>query len=134
MGTIQGTGGLVAMPSGFVAKWDNWSADLNVDTVDTTGFTDVGYKVTEPVLVNMTGSASGTGLTGSTNTPVSTTLLGSTAVVSAAQGAMTLTAGTGCTIGANVTVKKVGFRRPNAGKLDVSQDFESHGAITLTWA
>jgi len=132
--TVEGLGGNYATPAGFNVKADGWSANFNIGTVETTGFIDAGYKTREPVILDMTGSASGTGqYDAASSAPIPATLVGATPALTAAQGAFTLTAKGGCTLGFTGNMTQVGLARPVAGKLSLSHNFESTGPITQAW-
>ena len=135
--TIQGLGGAVAMPTGFVAKIGKWTAKFNVEDVDTTGFVDVGYHTHEVVAIGLTGSATGIGEYDSTSssaaTPSPSTGLGATPTLNSWKGTITLTAQTGCTYAFTAVISMNQDRAWN-GALMVTYDFKSSGAITQTWA
>ncbi len=134
MPTIQGTGGSVTLPGGFNAKLNNWSAQLTVETVDTTGFEDNGYRTREPVMVTLSGSASGAARFSAEHaTPANTTLLGETAGLGGAKGDVILQAAPGCAYSFHAVMRRVSFSRPVDGRCDVSFDFESTGPIVQTW-
>lgn len=134
MATIEGLNGAVALPTGFYCKFNTWSATVAITVVDTSGFTDNGWKTVAPVQVSLSGSAAGTGIFNvASASPINSTVMGSTAGLSSASGSFTLTATTGCTLGFSGTVTQVGFSRPVAGKLDVTYNFESSGQVTQTW-
>jgi len=134
MSTIQGINGAYSGVTGFNAKMASWTANINIDNVETTGFSSNGYRDREPVIVHLDGNASGTGeFDASSTAPTPSALLAGTAAVSNAKGSMTLTATTGCTLAFTGVMQQVGLNRPNDGKLDVNHSFVSSGAITQTW-
>jgi len=134
MPTIQGTGGSVTLPGGFNAKLNTWSAQLTVETVDTTGFEDNGYRTREPVLVTLSGSASGAARFSAEHaTPANASLLGSTAGLGGAKGEVVLQAAPGCSYSFVAVMKRVSLSRPVDGRCVVSFDFDSTGPIVQTW-
>lgn len=134
MPTIQGTGGSVTLPGGFNAKLNTWSAQITVETVDTTGFEDNGYRTREPVLVTLTGSASGAARFSAENaTPANATLLASSAGLGGAKGEVVLQAAPGCAYSFSAVMKRIALSRPVDGRCDVTFEFESTGPIVQTW-
>ena len=134
MPTIQGSGGSVVLPGGFNAKLNNWTAQLVVETVDTTGFEDQGYRTREPVLVTLTGTASGAARFSIQNaTPANADLLGESAGLGGAKGAVTLQAAPGCTYSFSAVMHKITLSRPVDGRCDVTFEFQATGPITQTW-
>lgn len=132
MATIAGTGGNVTI-AGYNAKMSAWSATLEIADAETTGFDDAGFRTFAPCIVSMRGSATGTCIydvaTSIPAPPVSTgtmTLPGAVAVV--------LTASSGNTYSFNAVVSNVSFDRPSDGKMGVTFDFESSGAVTCAWS
>ena len=133
MATIQGTDGNVTLPSGFNIKANGWSADTVIETVDTSGFADNGYRTNEPTIISMTGAVTGTA-EGGTSTPLPAALLAATADLTQTQGTITLTAETGNTYSFSATITNVSHNRPVDGKYDLTYSFISSGQITQTWA
>jgi hypothetical protein len=134
MPTIQGSGGSVVLPGGFNAKLNNWTAQLIIETVDTTGFEDLGYRTREPVLVTLIGTASGAARFNIENaTPASATLLGESAGLGGAKGDVTLQAAPGCTYSFAAVMHRITLTRPVDGRCDVTFDFQATGHITQTW-
>lgn len=135
MATIQGTGGSVTLPGGFNAKLNNWNAQIIIQTIDTTGFEDNGYRTREPVTVSLSGAASGAARFNTENaTPTNATLLTTSAGLGGAKGQVTLQAAQGCHYTFNAVMKKITLARPVDGRCDVTFEFESTGPITQTWA
>jgi len=135
--TIQGIGGSVTFPTGFNFKAASWSGDYSIETVDTTGFDEAGFRTKEPVIMSMSGSVAGTAESGAVAPILSTLATGTTIAAStlaAAKATLTLTAFTGCTFAMTAVVTRVSMSRPADGKMDVTMDFESTGPITQTWA
>ena len=140
LSTIQGPGGGVTLPTGFVAKIMEWSANVEIRNVETSGFTDNGNTTYEPTAIAMSGSASGTGEYDTavtptlSTTPFPTANFGSTPTITGWKGSLTLTAQTGCTYAGTAVFTNVRFARRFDGKLDITFDFKFTGAITETWA
>lgn len=138
MATIQGLGGAASLPSGFDLKESSWSLDYSIETVDTTGFTDAGFRAREPVMISFTGSVDGT-LTfdASSSAPIVDSLADGSTLSAGdlddATGTTTFTAQVGCTLAADCVVTGISISRPVDGKADVSYSVESNGPITQTW-
>ena len=134
MATIQGTGGSVVLPGGFNAKLNNWSAQITIESIDTTGFEDDGYRTREPVAVSLSGSASGAARFNVENaTPANATLLGEAAGLGGAKGQVTLQAAQGCAYSFTAVMKRISLTRPVDGRCDVTFEFDATGPITQTW-
>jgi hypothetical protein len=136
--TIQGASGTAAGTSLIQIKIVGWSAQTNLDVVDTTGPSDGGSKVFEPTAVWMSGNILGIGQFDGTNTapiPTGTLSPASFRIVSGSPGSgITLTAATGCTYAFDAVVSGVSHGRANpSGEYQVSYDFQSSGPITVTW-
>lgn len=135
MATIQGIGGSVTLPAGFHGKIDNFTFNLDMTTVITTGFIDVGWHVHEPVIQDFTGTASGTvQFDAATTTPVPAGMMGATPDPTLAKGTITLQFTTGCTWTFTGTIKNITGARPVAGKADISYGFEhAGGGVVQVW-
>ena len=135
--TIEGLGGSVTI-AGYNVKFASWSADYTMETVDTTGFDDGGFRTKAPVIASMTGSAAGTASEGAATTEPIPGALATTAMtvggMAAATAAVVLTGTTGCTFTFSAVVTRVSMSRPVDGKMDVTCDFESTGVIAEAWA
>ena len=132
--TIQGVGGNITMPTGFNSKYNRWQATANFSVVDTTGFSDSGYRTRALTIADISGSATGTALFDDASTsPIAAAVLAATFAPLSAQGSITLTHTTGCTHSFTGVISSVGFDRPIDGKEDTAHTFESSGAITQTW-
>ncbi len=133
--TIQGVGGSCTMPSGFNAKLSEFSANIDLNSVDTTGFSDVGWVVHEATFMHFTGSAKGTMVYDAANSsPMPAALTGATPTLTAANGSMVLTFAVGCTWTFNAHVSKVAVTRPTQGKADITYDFEHQGGgVAQVW-
>lgn len=136
--TIEGLGGTVSFPTGFNGKLSAWSATFTVETTETTGFADGGYRVLEPVKQYIDGSASGTAqYDGASAAPVPASLMDGSGLAlgdwSSVKGTVTLTATTGCTWAFSAVITSVAINRAADGKADITFNFQSRGPITQTW-
>lgn len=126
--TIQGTNGACAI-TGYASKINQWSANIQIKVVETTGFSDGGFRTREPVQIFLEGSAAGTLTYGDAAGPAPTlSTLASLAPVS-----ITLTATTGKTFTFSAVVTGISITRPVDGKADVTFNFKSAGPVTQTW-
>lgn len=132
MATIQGPGGNITLPSGATAKIAAWSATPVIETVDTTGFVDVGNHTNEPTAQVWSGSAVGTGTSGSGG-PVPSAGLGATPDFTAYKGTITLTAASSQTYAFLGVITAIPLNRVHNGKMDVMYNFISSGPITPSW-
>lgn len=131
---ISGPGGNVTLPTGFTGHISAWSATVETEDVETTGFAEVGNRTFDATTVMISGAAVGTGQSGAGSTTLlPSTGLGATPTMSAWKASMTLTATSGCTFAFTALVKAVALNRPQNGKLDIAYTFKSSGAITQTW-
>lgn len=132
MATIQGTGGNVTI-GGFGGKMRSWSADIVIDTVETTGFSDAGMRTNEPVCASVRGSASAVGqYNGAGTAPMPS--VASLPSLSTATSAIVLTAideATDSTLSFNAVVSNVKESRRFDGALEITFDFESDGAVAI---
>lgn len=136
MANITGTGGNVALPTGYNANYETWSIDINNGPVDVTGFGDNGYGVVENTICVITGSAAGTQQFDATNTaPLPANAYSSTFAPANTHGTATLTSQTGCTFGLDVAVTNSSLSRSSkpGTKGEVSHSFSGRGALTQTW-
>lgn len=137
MATIQGTGGGATFPE-YNIKFSSWSANLLFEDVETSGFTDGGFRTFENTIVSINGSATGTVQRDASDTMplplAAATLTSLAALASASPISIVLTASTGNTFAFSGVVSNVAFTRPVDGKMDATLNFESSGAITLTWS
>ncbi len=131
MATIQGTGGN-AVVTGFGCKIYSWNGTLEATDVDTTGFADSGFRTCAPAAVSFRGSAVGTGYYNGSNTAPLGDGVTTLSVPSACT--ITLTASSGHYYTFQGLVSGVRFTRPVDGKLDITFDFESTGAVTQGWS
>ena len=129
MATIQGTGGSVTI-AGYNGKMNSWSADLSIEDVETSGFTDAVFRTFEPVIVSLTGSATATGERDTATDAPAPTLSG---LASAAPVAIVLTAQSGNTWSFSAVVSSVSYNRAVDGKLELTFNFESSGRVTQAW-
>lgn len=131
---ISGPGGNVTLPTGFTGHISAWSATVELEDVETTGFAEVGNRTFDATTVMISGAAVGTGQFASgTTTLLPSTGLGATPAMSAWKESMTLTAASGCTFVFPALIKAVALNRPQNGKLDIAYTFKSTGAIIQTW-
>lgn len=131
---ISGPGGGVTLPTGCTGHIAAWSATVEMEDVETTGFAEVGNRTFDATTIMISGAFVGTGQQGSgSNTLLPSTATGSTPAMSAWKSTITLTAATGCTFAFPVLIKAVALNRPQNGKLDIAYTFKSTGAITQTW-
>jgi hypothetical protein len=134
MATIEGTGGNVSLITGFAGKVSAWAADIEVSTVETTGFADNGYRVFEPTGVMLRGTVTASGQYQQAGTsPLPDGALGATPTLSAYKGALTLQAKSGCTYGFDAVVTAIGMKRSFDSKLEITFAFRSAGQISQTW-
>ena len=130
---ISGPGGGVTQPTGCTGHISAWSATVEMEDVETTGFAEVGNRTFDATTVMISGAYVGTGQSGQ-SALLPATGLGSTPAMSAWQASMTLTAASGCTLAFTALIKAVALNRPQNGKLDIAYTFKSSGAITQTWS
>lgn len=134
MADISGPGGNVTLFTGLTGHISAWSATVEMEDVETTGFAEVGNRTFDATTIMISGAAVGTGQNGSgTTTLLPSTATGATPAMSAWKGTITLTAATGCTFSFPALIKAVALNRPQNGKLDIAYTFKSDGAITQTW-
>jgi len=135
MSTIQGTGGAVTLPTGFMAKLDTWTATFDFSVVDTTGFGDLGYGRGEPTLCSIRGSASGMAVKDASGaTPIAPGALASPFGVASCKGNVVLgVIGATHTYSFAAVISNVNISRPEDGKATVSFDFVSNGIIAQAW-
>jgi len=131
--TIQGPGGAWTTDGSFHGKVQGWSAVLNIEKAETTGFDDNGNVVVEGVAIQITGSATGTGRAGSGtySAPSPSGGLGATPSMATYNANVTLSAASGATYSFPALFTAVNMNRPAKGKFDVTFNFESRGAITV---
>jgi len=128
--TIQGTGGSATI-TGFGAKLDIWSGNLDFGPVDTTGFGDAGWGTGEPTLCGLSGSASGMMI--DDTAPILAAVMAATFGVASLKVATLLLYTTGTTgYSFPAVISNVSLGRPEDGKATVSFDFVSNGRITPT--
>ncbi len=127
---ISGTTGGVTFPAGAGAKLGSWSASINQSVTDTTGFqdSDWGTCVGESNLV-LSGSASGFLSKGTT-----TDQPGALTLLTAAGGAMVLTADSGCTYSFTAVFADISISMARIGPNTISFSFRSSGVVTEVWA
>lgn len=132
--TIEGLGGSVTTITGFNGSINAWSMTVDITIVETSGFTDKGYRVKAPTCVSATGSFTATGqFDAASTTPIAAAGLTTTAGLSSYFGTLTLQAKTGCTYAMSAVISQVSMNRAFDGKLELTFNFESSGRITQTW-
>jgi hypothetical protein len=136
MAAISGNSGNVTGPTGLVGVLNTWSANVSRAVSDVTGFTNVGRNRILGVY-DLTGSAGGilddgTNFdNGSNELAVQTVTTGTT---------ITLTAKTGCTIGANVVFSDIALGSSKSGDATVTFTFSlastatTGSPFTISWA
>lgn len=128
--TIQGTGGSATI-TGFGAKLDIWTANLDFGGLDTTGFGDDGYGTIEGSLCGLSGSASGMMI--DNTAPILAAVLAATFGVAGLKITELLLYTVGTTgYSFPAVISNVALGRPEDGKATVSFDFVSNGRITPT--
>jgi hypothetical protein len=136
---IVGIGGNIALPSGFNAKINSWSASHTVETVDTTGFADGGFRAFDPAITSLTGSAVGTAQYDAANSALLPTAVADGSVMALGDlasfvGTVTLTFVTGCTWACTTAIiTGLSVSRPVDGKAEVTFNFQFSGPWTQTW-
>ena len=127
---IAGPGGSCTIAN-ITFHISEWNATENITEVETTGFVDNGNHTAVPTKVRLTGSASGTGQSAAASTDPFL-LNGATPDFTKVVGSIVLTAFTGCIYTFNAVYTSIALSRPNDGKLSVTFNFGSTGAITKT--
>ena len=135
MATVRGVGGDVDLPAGFNAKLSGFSFNLEIKTVDTTGFGDEGWMTEEPVCQRLSGSATGTPIFNvASSTPVPAAIMDSTPDANAATGSIVLTFAPGCTWTFNGTINQVSGDRGACEKGNITYNFlHAGGGVVQVW-
>ncbi len=133
MAVISGPGGNVSLFSGLNFKVAAWSATMQYDVVDTSGFSDAGVHTHDATCYMLVGSAIGSGTSGNAG-PIPASATGASPAFSAVKGSITLTAASGCTLAFTGVVTSIPLNRVFNGKQDVMVSFVSDGAVTQMWA
>lgn len=141
--TVQGTGGAVTTPTGFNAKFLSFTATLEVEEMDTTGFGDNGWVNGEIIGAKVTGTAIGVL---STLIPVPALVLPTPAGIFGAasmEGTIKLTFQAATALlptqdrswefSALITAIEVGRAEEGAGSSTYRITFESSGPVTQVW-
>lgn len=138
---ITGPGGNATLPTGMSVHGSAWSATIELEDVETTGFVEVGNRTFDATTVMISGAIVGTGQGGggTASQLVSTTGLGTAPSMTAWTGTVVLTGGYGGTysgtnsmnVSFNAVMKSVALNRPQNGKLDAAYTFKSSGPITI---
>ncbi len=129
--TIQGTGGSVMLPSNVYVKAREWAADIDTNVIETTGFSDNGWRSKAATILSMTGTVTGVG--DASYTPLPASLFSSTAGLSYLEGEFTLQATSGCTLWCAGVITSVEYNRAADGALELTLSFKSNGEIRQTW-
>jgi hypothetical protein len=127
---ISGCGGQFVGPNGFNCKFKEWTASVDIDTENTSGFDDGAYKSNTATAIGLTGSASGW-LTTATPVPDLET---DCTVLDQFVGAFVLTADTGKTYTFNGIMTKSAVQRAAQKAGTTNYNFVSNGVITIAWA
>lgn len=126
---ISGCGGQFSGPAGFNAKFKEWTASIDLDTENTSGFDDGAAKSFTPTAYGLTGSASGW-LTTAQPIP---TLATDCTVLDQFVGAFVLTADTGKTLSFNGIMTKSSIQRAAQKAGTTNYNFVSNGNVTESW-
>ena len=127
MAAISGNTGNVSGPTGLVGVLNTWSATVSRAVSDVTGFANVGRNRILGVY-DLTGSAGGilddnsNFDNGSNEFAVQTSTTGTT---------ITLTAKTGCTLGANVVFSDIALGSSKTGDATVTFSFSLASTATM---
>ena len=128
------TAGSVSLVPEFVAKFNSWDVAMDGGTYDSSGFEDLGWGDSVNTVITFSGSASGIAKYDvATSTPILAAVMAATASPASCEGAITLTATTGCTYSFTGLISSVTFTRPYRGVLELSFSFTSKGQVTQTW-
>lgn len=132
---ITGPGGSVTTVTGFYGKFNNWTATVSNPSVETTGFTDNGLMTNASSgPISMSGTLTAIGqFDAATTAPFPAAGLASSPTFSSWSGSLTLTATTGCTYAMTVVMTGGTMTRGNAGRMELTFNWISSGAITQTW-
>lgn len=131
--TIQGPGVSVTMPTGFVLKANKIDGQLDIPLAPDTGFSDNGWYSANPCgPLKLSGTVSGVQQT-KTNQPIPSALIASTVDPTQAQGSMTLTFASGCTLTFTANISQWKFARDMTTAMESSFPYESKGAVVLAW-
>jgi len=128
---ISGPGGNITI-AGYSFHLSAWSATIETEDVETTGFAEAGNRTFAATTNMINFGAVGTGQSGATMLP--TSILGTTPTMASYIGAVVLTAASGNTFSFNGLLKTIAFNRAENGKLDVVVSGKSTGPITVAWA
>lgn len=136
MAAISGNSGNVSGPSGLVGSLNTWSATVSRAVSDVTGFSNVGRNRILGVY-DLSGSAGGI-MDDNTNFDNAS---GEFAVQTSTTGTtITLTAKTGCTLGANVVFSDIALGSSKTGDATVTFSFSlastatTGSPFTISWA
>lgn len=124
---ITGTGGAVALPSGFSGKLTSWAGTLTVADQDITGFDDSGWLSFVETCSSFTGSAAGWAQYDASGTKPAPFVAGSNT------GSFTLTALAGCTLAFSGIMSSVNMSRQNCQAMPLTFNFKATGPVAITW-
>ncbi len=127
---IAGCDGTISLP-GVNFKVVDWSFDLTIEILETTGLEDC-TKTFVPTDVVMTGTWSGTAQYDAPNTiPIEAAL--ATGDMDVAQGEGILTALTGCTLTGDVILTNINMVRARGAAMTHTGSFQFTGPVTIVW-
>ena len=132
MATIQGTGGAVLIDD-VSAKFTSWTASMNGELFDVTGFGDQGWQTNEIITGQVTGSAIGVI---EDTAPLAAGAFAETFGADTMTGTVLLTVETGKTwsFEASITAVELGRAEHGAGSSTFRVDFSSSGVVSQTWS
>lgn len=137
--STNGLGGNVSLPTGFNGKFSDFDYSIDIPEQVTTGFDDGGFVTADPVgPIRMTGTVNGITEYDATNTtPFPDALADGSGMAlgdlkSNAQGTVTLTITTGCTLAATANITNFSGSRSHS-ETSSSWSYASSGAITKAW-
>jgi hypothetical protein len=135
---ISGPGGTVLLPSGIAMHVSAWSATVELEDVETTGFIEMGNRSFANTTVMVSGAAVGTvqGGSGTASALLMATSFGTAPAMTAWSGTITLigsgwngvtttAGGSSWSMSFNANIKAVALNRAQNGKLDAAITFKS---------
>ena len=132
MANIEGTGGAVTI-DGFVTKFTAWTASLNGEVFNSTGFGDAGWQVESIITGQVVGQAIGV-ITTDIVCPAA--VMNETFGVATMEGTVLLTFAAGKTwsFEAAISTLDLGRAETGAGTSTYAISFRSSGEVTQSWA
>jgi len=125
---ITGYDGMVTW-SGMSGKVNSFSFAVDVNAIDTTGFTDSGWRNITEGCKQATAVVNGFALAGSGSAaPITSFANGGFSIT------LTLQAATGCTISGSGLVTRFALDRPTCDSAKCTWNISFYGQPTLTWA